>query len=170
MHVLLGGVQEQLSAWDVAETHYRAALTLANGAAHAMQRAQGVPRPGHGAASASRLCSAVAWLEQARREFADLGSQDGVSLALIHLGIVYWVQGKLDQTQALVDEILALEGTTGDKWRISRALHLLGNVELSRGDYPTGAPLVGAEPGLEARTRRQAGDCRFRHQYGPGRF
>jgi tetratricopeptide (TPR) repeat protein len=33
-------------------------------------------------------------------------------------------------------EVLALEGTNGDKWRISRALHLLGNVGLSRQDYP----------------------------------
>jgi adenylate cyclase len=136
VHVLLGDMQERLSAWDAAETHYRAALTLAGGAANAVHRAQA--SLGLGAVERARgaYSAAVAWLEQARREFAALERRDGLSLVLIHLAIVYWVQGKLDQTQALVDEILALEGTTGDKWRISRALHLLGNVALSRGDYP----------------------------------
>ena len=136
VHVLLGDMQERLSAWDAAETHYRAALTLVGGVANAVHHAQA--SLGLGAVERARgaYSAAVIWLEQARREFADLGRQDGLSLVLIHLAIVYWVQGKLDQTQALVDEILALEETTGDKWRISRALHLLGNVDLSRGDYP----------------------------------
>jgi tetratricopeptide (TPR) repeat protein len=136
LHVLLGDMQERLSAWDAAETHYRAALTLASGAANARQRAQAHLGLGMVEGARDAYDTAAAWLEQARRQFADLGSQDGVSLVLIQLAIVYWLQGKLDRVQALMAEVLAGEGTNGDKWRVSRALHLLGNVGLSRQDYP----------------------------------
>jgi tetratricopeptide (TPR) repeat protein len=129
---MLGRLLETTSAWAAAEERYRAVLDLAKGPDGAQLRAQAQTGIGTAFWGRGQYEQAGVWLELGRHAFTALDDRAGLSETLLRMGRSFWMQGKAEITQSLMEELLSLEGEDGDKGRIAIAYHLLGNVAQSQ--------------------------------------
>jgi len=120
----------------------------------------------------SLFCLGAAWrargdleratelLEEALTMFRETGDQGLISSVLTHLGFTFLFQGDLERATATSEEAAAMFREQKHLSYLSEALDSLGWVALLRGDSERAGGAVCREPGVEARSRRQAGNPR----------
>lgn len=150
-----GAVLELLGQWDAAESDYLTALMLTreDGAAQA-----------HAQLALGKLCEsrgdydpALAWLAQARANWAAQHNPLGVSQALIQMGTIFKHKGEYPDAQRHLEEGLTLVRAQHNQAGEAAALSALGSVAYAQGNYTVAQALVEASLALQRKLGNKLG-------------
>jgi Flp pilus assembly protein TadD len=103
VHLGRGAVLERLGRWPEAEGAYRAALALSE--AHALTAAGARSEEALGVLCVYRgdYAAALAWLENARAGWEELGDTLGQAQALIELAMSHWRRSEHEQARGMAE-------------------------------------------------------------------
>jgi tetratricopeptide (TPR) repeat protein len=129
----LGMAKAAVSKWEDAEKRYDLALAQA-GTTSSELRGRVCVALAETHTQRAKYDEARLRLEEARSAFASAGDRGGETTVLIEEANLFRLQGKFEPATAALLESLRIEGADGDKRRIARAYHVLGNTSMETMD------------------------------------